>query len=86
MPQPIWPGGSPCSGQRVETERSDWHLGAADRPLVEAMLDGVAAAAAAIENDRRLAVWARERRRQLARNEVGLTVGHLDLLALPGTI
>ena len=73
-----------AGGQRVATEASDWRLGAADRALLEAMLDGVLVAAAEVQDDRRLAGWARRRRRQLAQGELGLTVGHVDLLALPG--
>jgi hypothetical protein len=72
-----------AQGERITTVTSDWQLGAGDRPMLEAMLNGVLGAAAAIEEDRRLAQWAEIRRGQLARNEVGLTVGHVDLLALP---
>jgi SAM-dependent methyltransferase len=72
-----------ADGRRVTTATSDWRLVPADRPLLEAMLEGVIAAAAAIQDDRRLAGWAAQRRRLLARGELGLTVGHLDLLALP---
>lgn len=72
-----------AQGHRVATATSDWQLGPADRPMLEAMLDGVLDAAGAIENDRRLAQWAAIRRAQLVRHELGLTVGHLDLLALP---
>jgi SAM-dependent methyltransferase len=70
-------------GHRVETAISDWQLGAADRPLIAAMLDGVLAAAAAIEHDRRLEQWADIRRGQLDRGDLGLAAGHVDLLALP---
>jgi SAM-dependent methyltransferase len=70
-------------GHKVTAARSDWRLGPADRPLLEAMLDGVIAAAAEIREDRQLASWAAQRRRQLARGELGLTVGHVDLLAVP---
>ncbi len=70
-------------GQWVATEASDWQLSPADDALLEAMLDGVIAAAAEVQDDRRLAGWAHQRRRQLARVELGLMVGHLDLLALP---
>jgi SAM-dependent methyltransferase len=70
-------------GHKVTAARSDWQLGPADRPLLEAMLDGVIAAAGEIREDRQLASWAEQRRRQLARGELGLTVGHVDLLAVP---
>ena len=72
-----------AAGHRVSTATSDWRLGPDDRPLLEAMLDGVIAAAAEIEDDRRLAGWDAQRRVQLAQGELGLTVGHVDLLALP---
>jgi SAM-dependent methyltransferase len=70
-------------GQNVATEASDWRLGPADQALLEATLDGVIAAAAEVQDDQRLAGWAQQRRRQLAQGELGLTVGHVDLLALP---
>jgi SAM-dependent methyltransferase len=70
-------------GHEVGTATSDWRLGPADRPLLETTLDGVIAAAAEIEGDQRLASWAAQRRLQLARGELGLIVGHVDLLALP---
>jgi SAM-dependent methyltransferase len=72
-----------AAGHQVTTATSDWQLGLRDRLLVQAMLDGVIAAAAEIQDDRRLADWAAQRRLQLARGELRLTVGHLDLLALP---
>jgi SAM-dependent methyltransferase len=72
-----------AAGHQVATATSDWRLGAGDRPLLQAMLDGLIAAAAAIEDDRRLADWAAQRHLQLERGELDLTVGHLDLLALP---
>ena len=70
-------------GHRITTATSDWRLGAADRPLLAAVLDGVLAAAAAIDRDRKLTQWAAIRRSQLDRAELGLIVGHVDLLALP---
>jgi SAM-dependent methyltransferase len=70
-------------GHKVAIEASDWQLGPADRPLLEAMLEGMIAAAGEIRHDPRLAGWATQRRVQLALGELGLTVGHLDLLALP---
>jgi SAM-dependent methyltransferase len=70
-------------GHRVTTATSDWRLGPADRALLAATLQGVIDAAAAIEDDAQLRAWADRRRRQLAAGELGLTVGHVDLLALP---
>lgn len=72
-----------AASHRVASARSDWRLGPADRALLAATLEGIVAAAAAIAADRRLEEWAEARRRQLAEDELRLTVGHLDLLALP---
>jgi SAM-dependent methyltransferase len=72
-----------AAGHSVATEPSDWQLGPADRLLLEAMLEGVIAAAGEIRQDPPLAGWVAQRRMQLARRELGLTVGHVDLLALP---
>jgi SAM-dependent methyltransferase len=70
-------------GHKVVIAPSDWQLSPADRALLEATLAGVVAAAGEIREDARLADWAAQRRMQIARGELGLTVGHLDLLALP---
>jgi SAM-dependent methyltransferase len=72
-----------AAGHQITTATSEWQLGAADRALLEATLDGVIAPAAEIEDDQQLARWAAERRGQLARGELGLRLGHVDLLALP---
>ena len=81
----ISPSGSRRAGHKVTIESSDWQLGPADRALLEAMLEGVIAAAA--RSGRTGAWWTgpQQRRLQLARGELGLTVGHVDLLALPET-
>jgi hypothetical protein len=71
-------------GHEVELASSDWHLGGgADGPLLAAKLEGLLSAAGAIEEDALLARWAARRRAQLKAGELGLEVGHLDLLALP---
>jgi hypothetical protein len=68
-----------AEGQRVFLERSDWRLGPADAPLLGATLEGIIAVQGlGIER------WAGARRRQLASGGLRLTVGHVDLLALPG--
>jgi hypothetical protein len=67
-----------AEGQQVFLEPSDWQLGPAAAPLLAATLDGIVAVqAAGIER------WAVARRRQLAARRLQLTVGHVDLLALP---
>jgi SAM-dependent methyltransferase len=72
-----------AQGHRVTTATSDWRLGPDDRQMLAAVLEGVIAAAAAIENDHALVEWAGLRQTQLARGTLGLVVGHVDLLALP---
>jgi hypothetical protein len=78
----LGPDAVPCladlleaAGYRVFLERSDWQLDGGE--LLGATLDGIATAAAAP------AGWSGLRRRQLAAGELRLTVGHVDLLALP---
>lgn len=68
-------------GQRVSMATSDWRLGAADAPLLAATLEGVIAAVA--KPDAPPEPWAALRHRQLAAGQLRLTVGHVDLLALP---
>jgi SAM-dependent methyltransferase len=70
-------------GCDVTLEPADWHLGPDDRPLLEATFEGIVRAACEIANDASLERWVGLRRRQLAAGDLGLTVGHLDLLALP---
>jgi SAM-dependent methyltransferase len=67
----------------VALERADWTLGPGDRPLLDATCEGILAAARAIGNDALLERWAARRHRQLAAGDLRLTIGHLDLLALP---
>ena len=63
-----------------------WELGPDDAALVRAMVDGLSAAAAEqLPGEAvRVAAWAERRRAALAGEGLGLRVGHLDLLALPG--
>jgi SAM-dependent methyltransferase len=71
-------------GCAVRLETSDWQLGPNDEALLRATLTGIVAAAGEVSQDPPLARWATLRKRQLAAGELRLTVGHLDLLALPG--
>ena len=73
-----------AQGARVAMATSDWRLGPPDAPLMAAMLDGIVDAAATIGPAP--AGWAALRRRQLAAGELHLTVGHVDLLALPAAM
>ena len=70
-------------GYRVETCSADWRLDAADRPLIEAFLDGFALAIRESDADGPLPAWLALRRGQLEAGVLRLTVGHQDVLALP---
>jgi hypothetical protein len=70
-------------GCAVHLETSDWQLGAPDRPLLWATLEGIVHAVREVSSDGRLRRWAAQRRAQLAGGDLRLTVGHVDLLALP---
>jgi SAM-dependent methyltransferase len=71
-------------GHAVALEPADWRLGPEDQPLLEATLEGIVRAARQMANDSSLERWATRRRQQLAADDLRLTIGHLDLLALPG--
>jgi hypothetical protein len=71
-------------GCKVALEQTDWRLGPDDRPLLRATIEGVVGAACEVARDSCLEHWARLRHQQLAADDLRLTVGHLDLLALPG--
>ncbi|MEJ5913746.1 class I SAM-dependent methyltransferase [Pseudokineococcus sp. 1T1Z-3] len=79
------------AGWRVLTAASPWRLGAAgagedDGPMLRAWLDG--RAEAAVEQEPalagRAASWLSGRRRQVDEKRLGVLVGHVEVLALPG--
>ncbi len=70
-------------GQHVVFERSDWRLAPEDVPLLSATLEGCIGAVQEVSRDQLIKRWAEVRRRQLAAGQLHLTVGHVDLLALP---
>ena len=74
------------AGYRTWLAGSGWRLGAADGRLADRFVEGWAAAAAELRPDAadRVAAWAVRRRAALARGSLRVTVGHRDLLALPG--
>ena len=72
-----------AAGRQVFFEPSDWRLGPEDAPLLGATLKGIAAAVADIAGPTACARWAALRRQQVADGRLRLTVGHVDLLALP---
>lgn len=70
------------AGRSVRLEPSPWRLGEGDAALARELVAGWAAAATEERPDRaeRIGAWAAER---TARAGEGVTVGHVDLLALP---
>lgn len=73
-------------GYRTRFVPSPWELGTDDAPLGNALIDGWVAAATELHPGRRddLSAWAERRKAALASGRTRLTVGHQDLLALPG--
>lgn len=82
-----------AAGYRVWLLPSPWRLGPADAALARALVDGWASAAEEELADNpppddpaaaaRVRDWAARRRATIDSGGFGLTVGHLDLLALP---
>ncbi|HHO49467.1 MAG TPA: class I SAM-dependent methyltransferase [Deltaproteobacteria bacterium] len=69
-------------GHHVRLERADWRIAATDTEMIAQMIDGTAAAAAELHpRPGRVEAW--RQRRYGALGRVALSVGHLDLLALP---
>jgi SAM-dependent methyltransferase len=71
-------------GCKVALEQTDWYLGADDGPLLRATIEGIVGVAREAAQDSCLEHWVRLRHQQMAADDLRLTVGHLDLLALPG--
>lgn len=77
-----------AAGYRLESAATPWHLAAGEEarlPLAEPLVQGWhdAALELAPEEASRLEGWRSRRLAGLAAGELGLTVGHRDLLALP---
>lgn len=75
-------------GYRVNEAETPWHLAAgkpAQYPLMCSLVEGWANAATeqAPEAASRIAQWRDERLRRVVEGEIGIWVGHRDLLALP---
>ncbi|UQI41635.1 glycosyltransferase [Vreelandella venusta] len=75
-------------GYRVNEAETPWRLAAgepAQYPLMGALIEGWASAASeqAPEAASRIALWRDQRLGQVANGEIGIWVGHRDLLALP---
>jgi SAM-dependent methyltransferase len=75
------------AGFTVHDFTSDWQLDASDRELQQALLEGwLDAAREQAVDPGLLSDWARRRFEQIAAGELGVRVGHRDLLALPETL
>ena len=79
-----------AAGYKVWLLQSRWRLGPADSAVVNMLVNGWESAAveqAGSESRRgdrdRFRMWAERRRETVAQGNFGLTVGHLDLIALP---
>lgn len=74
------------AGYRIWLASSAWRLEAGDRRLADRLVEGWAEAAADLrpEHQARVEAWALRRWDALARGSFRVTVGHRDLLALPG--
>lgn len=74
------------AGYRTWLASSAWRLDAGDRRLVDQLVEGWAAAAAELrpEHAARVEAWASRRWDALSHGSFRVTVGHRDLLALPG--
>lgn len=70
-------------GSDVRLARSDWVFAADDGPILEAMISGAGSAAGEIDQDLASATWQQRRLAEVQTGRLALTVGHLDLLALP---
>ena len=75
------------AGYTVRQGHSDWRLTVADAPLQAALAKGWAEAAAQLApaDSARIGAWLKQRRALIERAACELTVGHVDLFALPRT-
>lgn len=74
-----------AAGHRVTLAPSPWRIAPDDRAMLRPLLDDTLRAAAEADPDRAASFrdWAAERTRLLDAGRLSLTVGHVDLLALP---
>jgi hypothetical protein len=70
-------------GYRVSTAAGEWRLTGHDGAILEALIDGTAEAARAMDPGVAVARWRDRRHVELQRGALGLTVGHVDILAEP---
>ncbi len=71
-------------GFEVHLEAADWRIEPRHDGMLHAMIDGIAEAAAQIaDRPRAVEGWRTQRHHQVKHGALSLSVGHLDLLALP---
>ncbi len=70
-------------GSDVQLAKSDWVFKAEDRTILDSLLRGIAGAASETEPDLPVQIWLDHRLSDIETGALKLTVGHLDLLALP---
>ena len=77
-----------AAGYHTMLVRTPWRLAEADAAVVEPLVDGWVAAAAECAPAAALRIhrWASRRKADVYSGRVTLTVGHVDLLALPGDV
>lgn len=63
----------------IAVAHSDWRLRPRDAKMLQATIGDIAAVAG-----RKGVAWLRQRRKQIGAGRLTLTVGHVDILALPG--
>ena len=71
------------SGHEVRMAPSDWVFRGDDGPILRAMVESVSAAAEEVDPSLALDTWRARRHREIDARTLALTVGHIDLLALP---
>jgi hypothetical protein len=70
-------------GHRVTTAAGEWRMDAADASMLATLIDGTAEAAREADPALTVARWRDDRRTELRRGELRVTIGHVDILAEP---
>ena len=72
------------AGMTVYTERADWDIPPDDQPMMAEMVRGIATASAECSpRPQAVRSWEADRLRAITRHRLRMTVGHIDLLAMP---
>lgn len=71
------------TGHDVRLAASDWTFGGDDGLILQAMVEGIASAAGEIDRTLPIQAWIARRLGEIETKALSLTVGHLDVLALP---